>query len=118
MQYLTTYLVLSNYLVVFLSKQLKFKNMSKFKFEKQFRSENPQTIRETDKYFDLDNYKDWLESKFKNDMIKFSEWCSDNFGKYEKSQNTWYRYLEEDEDDFTYTTEQLFEIFIGITLNK
>lgn len=37
--------------------------MSKFKFEKQFRAENPQTVGETDKHFDLDNYKDWLESK-------------------------------------------------------
>ena len=37
--------------------------MSKFKFEKQFRAENPQTIGETDKLYDLDNYKEWLESK-------------------------------------------------------
>ena len=37
--------------------------MSKFKFEKQFRAENPQTIGETDKQYDLDNYKEWLESK-------------------------------------------------------
>lgn len=34
-----------------------------YKFEKQFREENPQTIGETDKHFDLDNYKDWLENK-------------------------------------------------------
>jgi hypothetical protein len=37
--------------------------MSKFKFEEQFRAENPQTIGEADSHFDLDNYKDWLESK-------------------------------------------------------
>jgi hypothetical protein len=37
--------------------------MNKYKFEKQFREENPQTIGETDRHFDLDNYKDWLESK-------------------------------------------------------
>ena len=40
-----------------------------YKFEKQFRLENPQTIGETDKHFDLDNYKDWLELK----LIKFIE---------------------------------------------
>lgn len=34
-----------------------------YKFEEQFRKENQQTIGETDKHFDLDNYKDWLESK-------------------------------------------------------
>ena len=37
--------------------------MSKFKLEKQFRAENPQTIGETDKHYDLENYKEWLESK-------------------------------------------------------
>ena len=34
-----------------------------YKYEEQFRAENPQTIGETDKSFDLDNYKDWLEKK-------------------------------------------------------
>ena len=34
-----------------------------WKFEKEFRKEKPETIGETDKRFDLDNYKDWLESK-------------------------------------------------------
>lgn len=34
-----------------------------YKFEQEFRKDNPQTIGETDKHFDLDNYKDWLESK-------------------------------------------------------
>ncbi len=34
-----------------------------WKYEKQFRRDNPQTIGEKDKSFDLDNYKDWLEEK-------------------------------------------------------
>ena len=34
-----------------------------YKYEKEFRKENPQTIGETDKHFDLDNYKDWLEEQ-------------------------------------------------------
>lgn len=37
-----------------------------FKYEKQFRKENPQTIGETDSIFDLDNYKDWLEEKLQD----------------------------------------------------
>jgi len=37
--------------------------MSKFKFEEQFRAENPQTIGEADKHYDLENYKEWLEEK-------------------------------------------------------
>jgi hypothetical protein len=34
-----------------------------YKYEEQFRTENPQTIGEADQQFDLDNYKDWLEKK-------------------------------------------------------
>ena len=34
-----------------------------YKYEEQFRAENPQTIGETDQQFDLSNYKDWLEKK-------------------------------------------------------
>lgn len=41
-----------------------------FKYEKQFRKENPQTIGETDSIFDLDNYKDWLEEKME-DYLEF-----------------------------------------------
>lgn len=33
----------------------------KWKFEEEFRLDKPETIGETDRYFDLDNYKDWLE---------------------------------------------------------
>lgn len=42
------------------------------KFENEFRKEKPETIGETDKYFDLDNYTEWLESKLKksNDCIE------------------------------------------------
>lgn len=36
--------------------------MWKFKFEKEFRRDNPQTIEETDKYFNLDNYKEWIKN--------------------------------------------------------
>ena len=38
----------------------------KWKFEKEFRADHPETIGETDKEFDLDNYKDWLEHKLAN----------------------------------------------------
>ncbi len=46
-----------------------------YKYEKEFREENPQTIGETDQQFDLDNYKDWLEKKLevvdeKNRLIR------------------------------------------------
>jgi len=34
-----------------------------YKYEEQFRAENPQTIGEIDQQFDLSNYKDWLEKK-------------------------------------------------------
>jgi len=33
----------------------------KWKFEEEFRLDKPETIRETDRHFDLYNYKDWLE---------------------------------------------------------
>lgn len=34
-----------------------------WKYEKEFRAAHPETIGETDKEYDLDNYKDWLENK-------------------------------------------------------
>lgn len=33
----------------------------KWKFGEEFRLDKPETIGETDRHFDLDNYKDWLE---------------------------------------------------------
>lgn len=37
-----------------------------WKFEKEFRADHPETIGETDKEFDLDNYREWLEKQLKN----------------------------------------------------
>lgn len=34
-----------------------------WKYEKEFREAHPETIGEKDGYFDLDNYKDWLEEQ-------------------------------------------------------
>jgi len=34
-----------------------------WKYEKEFREAHPETIGEKDGYFDLDNYKDFLEDK-------------------------------------------------------
>lgn len=34
----------------------------KWKYEKEFRAAHPETVGETDSEFDLDNYKDFLES--------------------------------------------------------
>ena len=45
--------------------------MAKFKFEKQFRDENPQTIGETDSDFDLANYNEWLENKAEDLLFEF-----------------------------------------------
>jgi predicted house-cleaning noncanonical NTP pyrophosphatase (MazG superfamily) len=44
-----------------------------YKYEKQFRAENPQTIRETDRQYDLSNYKDWLERKLEDAIKKLIE---------------------------------------------
>lgn len=32
-----------------------------WRYEQEFRINKPETISEKEKYFDLDNYKDWLE---------------------------------------------------------
>jgi len=47
-------------------------NTMKWKFEKEFREAHPETISETDKEFDLYNYKDWLEQQLvnKNDLLQ------------------------------------------------
>lgn len=34
-----------------------------WKYEQEFRIDKPETVGETDKNFDLDNYKDWLEEQ-------------------------------------------------------
>lgn len=44
-----------------------------YKFEEQFRKDNPQTVGEKDKHFDLDNYKDWLEEKYQTDVKELKE---------------------------------------------
>lgn len=48
-----------------------------FKYEKQFRKENPQTIGEVDAIFDLDNYKDWLEEKIEDCTEIFQDFFDD-----------------------------------------
>lgn len=47
--------------------------MGKFKFEKQFRTENPQTVGETDSIFDLENYNEWLENKAEELLFEFDK---------------------------------------------
>ena len=42
----------------------------KYKFEMEFRQDFPETKGETDSYFDLDNYKDWLENKLELEKSK------------------------------------------------
>ena len=44
-----------------------------YKYEKEFREENPQTIGETDRQYDLSNYKDWLERKLEDTIKKLIE---------------------------------------------
>lgn len=44
-----------------------------WRYEKQFRKENPQTIGETDAIFDLNNYKDWLEERLENYLEVFQD---------------------------------------------
>ena len=34
-----------------------------WKYEQEFRIDKPETVGETDKHFDLDSYKDWLEEQ-------------------------------------------------------
>lgn len=35
----------------------------RYTFEEEFRIDHPETVSETDRHFDLDNYKDWLEAQ-------------------------------------------------------
>jgi hypothetical protein len=37
-----------------------------WKYELEYRIDKPGTVGETDKHFDLDNYKDWLEEQLTN----------------------------------------------------
>jgi hypothetical protein len=42
-----------------------------WKFEKEFREAHPEIIGETDREFNIDNYKDWLEQQLinKNNLL-------------------------------------------------
>lgn len=35
----------------------------RYTFEEEFRLDHPETVGETDRHYDLDNYKDWLEAQ-------------------------------------------------------
>lgn len=35
----------------------------RYTFEEEFRLDHPETVGETDRQYDLDNYKDWLEAQ-------------------------------------------------------
>lgn len=35
----------------------------RYTFEEEFRLDHPETVGETDRHFDLDNYKNWLEAR-------------------------------------------------------
>ena len=35
----------------------------RYTFEEEFRLDHPETVGETDRHFDLNNYKDWLEAQ-------------------------------------------------------
>ena len=35
----------------------------RYTFEEEFRLDHPEMVGETDRHFDLDNYKDWLEAQ-------------------------------------------------------
>ena len=37
-----------------------------WRYEQEFRIDKPETEGETDKHFDLDNYKDWIEEQLTN----------------------------------------------------
>jgi hypothetical protein len=60
-----------------------------WKFEEQFRKDNPQTIGETDKHFDLNNYKDWLEMKLSlyMDATAQSKWVCQKCGELVDGRN-------------------------------
>lgn len=39
------------------------REIMRYTFEEEFRLDHPETVGETDSHFDLDNYKDWLETQ-------------------------------------------------------
>lgn len=55
----------------------------RYTFEEEFRLDHPETVGETDRHFDLDNYKDWLEVQLIEarkqlplyNAIGSCEWC-------------------------------------------
>lgn len=67
----------------------------RYTFEEEFRLDHPETVGETDRHFDLDNYKDWLEVQLlearkqlalynvvgrSEQLMAFAEYCNDEHG--------------------------------------
>lgn len=82
----------------------------KWKFEEEFRLDKPETIGETDRHFDLDNYKDWLEYQLAEARKQLSLFAVSNnevavaFGDWLRTQRAdiFYGYP---------TTQKLFEMY-------
>jgi hypothetical protein len=82
----------------------------KWKFEEEFRLDKPETIGETDRHFDLDNYKDWLEYQLAEARKQLSLFAVSNnevavaFGDWLRTQRAdiFYGYP---------TTKKLFEMY-------
>jgi hypothetical protein len=82
----------------------------KWKFEEEFRLDKPETIGETDRHFDLDNYKDWLEYQLAEARKQLSLFAVSNnevavaFGSWLRTQRAdiFYGYP---------TTKKLFEMY-------
>ena len=67
----------------------------RYTFEEEFRLDHPETVGETDRHFDLDNYKDWLEAQLievrkqlalcnvsgrSEQLAAFAEYCDEEHG--------------------------------------
>ena len=64
-----------------------------FQFNEEFRKDHPETIGETDSHFDLDNYKDWLESKLEkaNHALNELVFIVDQYSKGEMETQDYFR---------------------------
>lgn len=59
----------------------------RYTFEEEFRVDHPETVGETDRHFDIDNYKDWLEGQLLEarkqlalyDVVGRSEQCDHDY---------------------------------------
>jgi hypothetical protein len=83
----------------------------RYTFEEEFRLDRPETVGETDRHFDLDNYKEWLEAQLIEARKQLALYSVVGRSEQLKAFEDFFIYYEgiEDRDRDFYSITELYE---------